>query len=60
MEEQENTITFTPVDSVERIVADIRAAGYHAEAVGGGFQTDMPDDEYRAFMAARGYVRDEE
>jgi hypothetical protein len=51
--------SFTPVDSVHRIVSDIIAAGYSAWVISGGFRTDMPDDVYRTFMAQRGFTRDE-
>lgn len=54
----EQTNTFTPVDSVSSLVADMRAAGFSAECSGGGVVTDMTDDEYAAFMTARGYVRE--
>jgi hypothetical protein len=51
--------SFTPIDSVARIVSDIINAGYSAWMIAGGFRTDMPDDVYRSFMAQRGFVCDE-
>lgn len=56
--ENEQTSSFTPVDSVTSMVEDLRAAGYTVNDLGCGFNVDMTDEEYSAFMAARGYVRD--
>ncbi|GCF10892.1 hypothetical protein [Dictyobacter arantiisoli] len=50
---------FVAVDSIASIVSDLLAAGYSAYMVAGGFRTTMPDDELRAFLAQRGFVRDE-
>ena len=55
-EREDSQITFTEVDSVDRIIADIKAEGWNAWEAYGGFQTDMPEDEYNRFMERRGYV----
>lgn len=55
-EQDESQITFTEVDGVDSIISAIKAEGWDAWEAGGGFQTDMPEDEYNRFMASRGYV----
>ncbi|GCF07342.1 hypothetical protein [Dictyobacter arantiisoli] len=51
--------SFVQVDSVSSMVTDMRAAGFSAWSTGGGFATNMTDEEYSTFMTARGYVRDD-
>lgn len=58
--QEESHVSFTEVDGVDSIIADIKAEGWNAWEAGGGFQTDMPEDMYDQFMARRGYVIDSE
>ena len=50
--------SFTPVDSVARLIDDIKKAGYNAWEQYGGVQTDMPNEVYEQFMKQRGFIRE--
>ncbi len=57
-EPQQSVSSFTPVDSIQSLIDDIKKAGYTAWEQYGGVQTDMPDDVYEQFMKQRGFIRE--
>lgn len=55
--EEEQSGSFTPVDSVPSIVEALRAAGFAVSTDGDSFNPDMTDEQLAEFMQKRGFVR---